>query len=132
MCRGLGTRSRLAVALVIAALGAGSLFAGAALGGTWYQQYFANSYLNGSGAAQSASNYGVDFNDTSWATSGSNGTAHAYLSLCNTNNNCYSAATESGGYGYDSRSISYGHAICFPQVPVYYYVWFNYCDADNF
>ncbi|HTZ05539.1 MAG TPA: hypothetical protein VMB53_07265 [Gaiellaceae bacterium] len=118
--------------LATSGLGLALFVAAAADAGTWYSQYFANSTQCGICVAQSGSNSGLSFNDTSWATSGGNGASDAYLSLCDTNNNCYAPADETGGYGYDSRTRSYGHAICFPQKDWWYNVWFNYCDVDNF
>jgi hypothetical protein len=124
--------ARVRLAILIAVMASAVTFAAGARAGTWYQQYLWEHTLCGICVAESSSNQSLSFNDTQWSTSGSNGTAHAYLSLCDANNSCYSPATQSGGYGTDSRTISYGEAVCFPQNSPTYQVWFEFCDVDNY
>lgn len=120
------------VLIALAVLGSAAVFASVATAGNWYQQYLWEHTLCGICVAESYSNQSLSFNETQWSTSGSNGTGHAYLSLCDTSNNCYSPADETGGYGHDFRTISYGEAVCFPQNSPTYQVWFEYCDTDNY
>lgn len=105
---------------------------GGAAAGNWSSQYVDDGYVCGICMAMSDYNSGISFNMTGWNTSGNNGADKAYLTLCNSNQVCYQPAELQGGYGQDTRSISYGRASCFAQKPSWYFVFFDYCYTDNF
>jgi hypothetical protein len=123
-------RHRRFLAAVIAAIAVDVGLAGAAYA-WWSQEYVYQSNVCYLCAGASANNSDLDFNEASWSTDDD---PYIYLSLCHPDDTCYSGAEQSGGYGSDFRTISYGRAVCAPRSDTAnnVQIWFDYCYTDNF
>lgn len=119
-------RSRLTVVLLVAVI-ASVVFAAAAA--AWAQTYVSGQYISVSGPKSSSYNSNLDWNEASTQVYNNE---EPFITLCPDSNNvdCYSAKVFTNGYAYDTRSISYGRAMCglFAGANS---LWFNYCDTSN-
>jgi len=111
---------------IVAAVFAALVFVGAAL--AWEQTYISDANVCYICLAASASNSGLAWNEEDWDT---NYSLEAQLSLCHTDGSCYAGASQSGGYGTDSRTIAYGYAVCGPLNANHTQVWFYNCWTTN-
>jgi hypothetical protein len=117
------------MSVALMSVAAGALAAASPAAAAWYQRYQHTSYFP-PGAIGSSSYNRITFNAAHWVNC-CGGTPYMGTQLTPPGGPAYSPLYSNTGSIFDSRTISYGYAICRASPGNNYDLIVDYCDTGN-